>query len=560
MAHRGPDGSTTLHGANWTMLGTHLCILPGVRSNTSLCAAGLQQRSGIAFNGEIFNYRDVAASLGVSVQSDTDLLSALMGRDPASWIEKVGGMFAIAICRSDELILIRDRFGIKPLFYTRNGAGRTSYRFASELKALIQERDDQVVLDRSILSEISAFGFAEHSERTLISEIMQVPPGCIVRLRIDGSVNTTRFGKAICQSRDLQKRKQEEAASVLKDLLHMSVSAQVRHDDCKKAFFLSGGVDSTALVYSAVAQGLDVHTLTLSADGNDEDAVWAQQVAATLGTCHTEVHWNVDDFWRALGPYIRNVETLELPGVFDAFGGLAFYALCQEAKKIGVRVVFTGEGADELFGGYYWPYTHPLGFVDRLRSQAEPFADVKSYLRSFFPHPEDPVLYRELVFQWMLGAALTNYHLWCVDRCSMAFSIEARPPFLDDHLVDYAVRLPVPFLCNDRETKIVLRDVLRNDLCRVGLSGLLGRRKLAMPSAATKFSESFRDVAQKVYCPVKSGRHPFRKSLRDDAASLLSFDLFYFLMVERRAAPVSDVEWLEIVTRLRFHHESPIRW
>jgi asparagine synthase (glutamine-hydrolysing) len=152
-----------------------------------------------------------------------------------------------------------------------------------------------------------------------------------------------------------------------------------------------------------------------------------------------------NDYFREFPSYIYHYENFFAGGIFDIHGGMAFHMLCKRVADF-VRIAFSGEGADELFGGYYWSHTHPLGLSDRIRESQRLFGvsdHVRELVLTIFPYPEDETTYRLNVFDLLMGSGLANYHLWSVDRSSSAFGFEIRPAFLYNELVEFALSLPV---------------------------------------------------------------------------------------------------------------------
>lgn len=223
------------------------------------------------------------------------------------------------------------------------------------------------------------------------------------------------------------------------------------------------------------------------ADSDDTpDLLAARQVAGTLKTDHHEYRITSKDYWRWLPDYVAHYEGLMAGGVFHIQGGLAFHLLSRFISQQ-VKVAFSGEGADELFGGYYWIYTHPLGFSDRIRNNLAAVQNgptLSSVVDDLFPEPENEAVYRKNLFDFLLRGGLANYHLQSVDRSAGAFGMEIRPFYLDDSLSRWAMDLPIEYKVPDKNTtKKILRDAFRRDFQELGLETVLTRQKMGMPSA-----------------------------------------------------------------------------
>lgn len=172
------------------------------------------------------------------------------------------------------------------------------------------------------------------------------------------------------------------------------------HGGMEKGLYLSGGLDSSTIAYIARAElGYPLQTFTLADSPETPDFQSARVVAKALHTKHKEFMVSVNDYWRWLPDYLAHYESLMAGGVFHIQGGLAFHILSKFVSDH-VRVAFSGEGADELFGGYYWIYTHPLGFSDRIRQRLGNGENgkVRALVEAIFPLPEDEKVYRKNLF------------------------------------------------------------------------------------------------------------------------------------------------------------------
>ncbi|HHY94075.1 MAG TPA: asparagine synthase, partial [Firmicutes bacterium] len=211
-----------------------------------------------------------------------------------------------------------------------------------------------------------------------------------------------------------------------------------------------------------------------------------------------------------------------------------------------VRVAFSGEGADELFGGYYWSYLHPLGLADRIRERAKSFGvedDLGELISEVFPCPEDERTYQLNVFDLLMKSGLANYHLWSVDRSGSAFGFEIRPPYLTYELADFALSLPVEYKVGHQETKRILRAAAAPLFEEYGISPILSRPKVGMPAAIELVGRQVDDFATRLLYSSE-GRHlgaarlvamghPFARFLRNPLEVIL-FDLFYRIFIEHR--------------------------
>ena len=361
IACRGPDASATAQ-TNQALFGhTRLAII-------GLGADGQQpvQRDGklLAFNGEIYNYRELAQQLNCEAKSDVNVLFEMCRRGIDPWISKIRGMYAFVYFDSttEEVIAARDPFGIKPLYYSScDSRGVLFGSTVAALKELIPSRSlDEVSLVHFLASGLMA------RHRTAYREIRELPPGQFWRWR---------------RNQDEWKldRKEETSFGAWPSLsVEQSVQDSVEAHlvaDVEVGVLLSGGIDSTLLAAMASKSGRQVRTFSLTNPENPEidEAAIAQHNAEVMGAIHTEVPVSP----RILAGHIRPlIQSIGEPFSDDAY--LPLSALSHEVRKH-VKVVLAGEGADELFGGYrrydaerwmrgFWfnNVVHPIARISRL--------------------------------------------------------------------------------------------------------------------------------------------------------------------------------------------------
>ena len=309
-------------------------------------------RFWITFNGEIYNYRELRAELESSgvvfhSTSDTEVLLELFAREGPSCLKKLRGMFAFAVWDDErqQLFLARDRFGIKPLYYARPSPG--VFLFASELKAL--RSSGRVSAD---LAEEAEMLFLERGSiaapRTIYREILALPPAHAARW--DGKEMTVEPYWSLSEAiRDDGSHRYVETAAIA-DRVRRAIVASVRAhmvSDVPVGLFLSGGVDSTAIL-AAIREFYagDLKTLTIVFPKTEwDEGELARKSAASYGTDHVELEVTKEDFYRELDRFFAFMDQPTVDGVNTFF-------ISKLAQQTGMKVVLSGLGGDEIFGGY----------------------------------------------------------------------------------------------------------------------------------------------------------------------------------------------------------------
>jgi asparagine synthase (glutamine-hydrolysing) len=398
LRHRGPDGSGQCETPAGGLGHTRLAIVD--------VAHGAQPqeygRLRITYNGEIYNHRALReqylADENLATQSDTEVVLRLYAKLGPPSVELLHGMFAIAILDDETLFLARDPIGIKPLYLGFEGS---NLHFASELKAL---------------------------PRT-VERVEVFPPGHWYH----SQMGLHRFYH-VGQARRLLPTPRDElqAQAQLAEILRESVDLRLMAD-VPVGVSLSGGLDSSIVTLLAqeglAAQGIDLlHSFAVGVEGG-EDLPAARSVADYLGTRHHERVYTIDDMLQVLPDVLHALESCDPALVRSAIPN---YFLAELAAQE-VKVMLTGEGADELYAGY-------------------------EYLRGFAQAEQ---LQQEM--EYIVGA-LHNTNLQRADRLSMRFGLEARVPFLDVNSIAYALALPPAWKLSQRgaDGERVEKALLRN--------------------------------------------------------------------------------------------------
>jgi asparagine synthase (glutamine-hydrolysing) len=349
LAHRGPDGEGSFTDDGLLMVHRRLAIIdptPGGRQPMRTPDG----RYCLVYNGEIYNYRELRADLeraGVRFTSlsDTEVLLALIVRDGIAALSRARGMFAVALWDGVErsLTVARDRYGIKPL-YVAAGKGRVA--FASEVAALRRA----ALVDREV-SPAGVLAFLAWSyipaPLTWLRGVESLPPGTWKRWYADGRSDAGTFADASCVYADSTHPVAEQALRTeVREAIRDSVAAHLVAD-VPIGIFLSGGIDSAALVASArAAVSGELHTYTVAGDiPSMSEIEAAREVATFFETTHHELMIGAGAIERALPSIIRR---LDAPSA-DAINA---YFVSQAVAATRIKAVLSGVGGDEMFGGY----------------------------------------------------------------------------------------------------------------------------------------------------------------------------------------------------------------
>ncbi len=533
--HRGPDGNK-LENFPWGSLG--FCRLdifgpPGVNQP----AFSSDRKTALVFNGEIYNYSELVDSLPNSegILDEARLILELYLKYGESCFGKLKGMFAIAIMTPKKVILARDPLGIKPLVYF---VEKTSLFFASEIKALLRVWEKSIEIDKDALAEAAVFGFIFDMEKTMFKGIRQVPPGSYLcfggnKIQVENfsNLDPSFYGAEVWNLADTEQK--------LVDLMNSTSRLYLNHSKHSQAIYLSGGIDSTLMArFLQKNSDKKLDTFTLFDNDSSEDRYYASKVAQELGTNHHEFKTDEEECLQFLDHYLYHYESLVTDGIFNVLGSLAFHILSHKISQ-SYKVAYCGEGADELFGGYYWMHSHPLGLGDRLRARSATVNNgrtrIHEYIMDKFPDDDSKSSdMRSEIFDLLMGPGLANCHLWSVDRSSSAFSFEARPLYLYDDIRRWALSLSIENKVSaDLKTKLILNNFAVTTGNPV-LHEISARKKIGMPSALSvslskliSYSKKeFKNSEKKNELPHKE----YAAFLHTDLEKLL-FDKFYQLFV-----------------------------
>lgn len=478
--HRGPNGIRVENGPGWSIGHARLSIID--------LEGGWQPLHGadgaiVIGNGEIYNYLELKAEFALEGQlktgSDFEPLLALYPKLGEAVFDRLRGMYGLCLLdASGDAFLVRDPFGIKPLYYLETPEGLA---FASELRALLPLRDKTGLNDKAF-TQVAAFNYAIEDE-TVFAGICRLVPGEILKI-FQGQIVGRRLRPAFTPN--LQNapwvRRVDQAVAVMG--LNRSACDEAVLDALDKVFeetivvhqradvpyglFLSGGIDSASIATMMArvnSRPVVAYTCGFAVEGAKDERAQAERLAKSLKLDWHNVTFTHEDFWRLLP---------KVAWAFDEpttdYATLPTFLLAEAAKDT-LTVVLSGEGGDELFGGYsrYRKAMRPKIFGGK---PSEP----KGISAALAPHARQMALgtWREVarrarggqgrLLGGLLGGQLADMATWLpsdlllkLDRCLMANGLEGRTPFLDPAMAAFAARLPDSQKVSGRYGKVILR-------------------------------------------------------------------------------------------------------
>jgi len=521
--HRGPDDQGLYNDRNFWLGHARLSVLDlssaGHQPMKSACG-----RFVIAYNGEVYNYRELAANYGITdlrSASDTEVVLQLFAQQGVDSLIKLNGIFAFSVYDKYErkLWLMRDRMGVKPLYYRLDATGLA---FASEIKGVHALTSHALTCNVAGLNEWLYYGNSL-GDRTLYRDIKQLLPGSYLELDlttfecVEQKYWTLEEQAAIPASGS---EPNKCMVSETRRLLELAVQRQIV-SDVPVGIFLSGGIDSSAIAAFASRHykgRLATYSVGFDFAKNGSELPKARRVAALCHTDHNELYISGKD----IGNLVEKM-VLHHGMPFSDAANIPLYLMAERIKGH-TKVVLQGDGGDELFGGYrryttlrYYRLLHPLAkLLRRVHSYAPESAQyhrIQRYLSAFSAadltttiallvtaenqqsKPSDifmPSFSREIdkadpferfrslhevCRHYDIGnqmslidllVVLPDIYLEKVDRSTMAASLEVRVPFLDNDLVEYAVSLPgnskMPFGRKKWLLKTALKGIIPDEI------------------------------------------------------------------------------------------------
>ncbi len=532
LSHRGPDGRGLFIDGSVGLAHRRLAIV-------DVSTAGEQPMTNedgsvwIAYNGEVYNHASLRASLEAKghryrSRCDTETIIHLYEDGGERVVDHLHGMFAFAIWdkKQRKLLLARDRLGIKPLYYAITDAGLV---FGSEIKSLLAAGWLRPSFNEAALPEFLSTRFVSGDE-TFFRDVRKLLPGHVLSWSLDAGIQIRRYWQLPAPSGKGRDISLEAQAKDLRGRLEEAVESHLM-SDVPLGVFLSGGLDSTALAAMMSRQVRDpIQSFSVGfAEEEANELPYARMAANAIGAEHRDVTVTASEFFESLPHLVWHEDE---PIAFPSSVPLYFVA---RLARDHVKVVLTGEGADELFLGYnryrvtmwnerlgkpYWAATSAMvrsqvrRMVQALPSRfsrmgertflaldpgirslfLENFAvHTEGFQRQLLTRPEmldrrDPYAVQMQCYEDAAGGILdrmsrtdlqTYLHelLMKQDQMSMAASIESRVPFLDDRLVEHVSALPSVLKVRMWQTKAIFREAVRDIIP----SEILTRKKMGFP-------------------------------------------------------------------------------
>ena len=469
LKHRGPDGEGEILVNDVGLVHRRLSIIDLEKGGQPLRDGG----NYLVGNAEIYNYRELGGAMPdveLSSASDCEPPLHLYGRYGLDFAEHLRGMYALAIYdqQRGRLVLARDPFGIKPLYFVENNEG---FFFASEIQALLQAQCADRRLSETAIGHMLNRQFVPGNS-TIFPNIQRVTPG--ETLVVEGGKIVRREKIEALSDGPIHGASIEELERDLDRELTESINFHQR-SDVPYGLFFSGGVDSSCLLAVMARQSqhpVITYTAGFESQSVADETLDARRVVEAVGATYSEVRITQNDFWNEL-PTIA--ASLDDPCADYAI--IPTYLLARQASK-DVKVVLSGEGGDELFAGYgrYRRELRPRWMGGRIL--ARPIFDKLGVLSNSIERGENRLSHGNRISPMAtplqraqardFGDWLPNDLLLKLDRCLMAHGLEGRTPFLDRHLVEFAFRLPDKAKLRHGKGKWLLRQWLSKRLPEAG--------------------------------------------------------------------------------------------
>ncbi len=513
--HRGPNEEGIFISKFCGLCHVRLSIIDLKNGQQPMTRKFCGEKSTIVYNGEIYNAKELKVELekkGVKFKTNSDTEVILMGHMVYgnSFVEKLNGIFAYAIWNEHkkELLLCRDRVGVKPLFYTVYDG---NFIFSSEIKGLFEYPGVKRRVDKEGLCEIFGLGPAKTPGKGVFKDVFEILPGHIVKISEKGIRQIEYWRLQSKPHEDSLEKTIEKTSYLVQDAIKRQLVSEI-----PICTFLSGGVDSSLVTAICALElqknGQNINTFSFDYVDNkkyfkansfqpSQDRPWVDLMVENLKTNHQYLECDTKNL---IDNLFKAVDARDLPCMADVESSLLYF--CSRVSKKN-RVVLTGECADEIFGGYPWfheevmfkadDFPWSLNFENRtifLSDFAKSVLRLKEYSHASYQDTisKTPKLYgetkleerrREISFlnlRWFMVTLLDR-----MDRTSMHCGLEARVPFADHRIIEYLWNIPWEMKCCGGIVKGLLRKAGEKFLPKE----VLYRKKSPYPKTYNPFYE-----------------------------------------------------------------------
>ncbi len=545
IAHRGPNDRGTYVSKNVVLSHARLAVMDPLFGKQPMTFKLGEFEFAIAYNGEIYNTNEIKRDLltkgyTFDTRCDTEVLLKAYIEYGEDCPNKLNGIFAFVVDdpREQRLFMCRDRFGVKPLFYTMVP---DRIVFASEIKSLFEYPGVRPIIDKQGLQEIIGIGPARTSGCGVFKDIYELKPSTIAIFDKNGFREKEYFKLVAHEIEDSY----EQAVLNVRELLE-DIAERQMVSDVPICTFLSGGLDSSVVtaLASKTLKDKNLQTYSFDFEGNSEyfsptkyepsaDEPWARMVSNYLGTEHTTLICSTDSLYKSL---FEAVIAKDLPGMADVDSSLLQF--CKEVKE-NHDVVLCGECADEVFGGYPWfmnkedsgfPWSREMDFRNSLinKDLAE-FLNIKEYSQQKYQESIESVSlignenaedkhWRKMTYlniKWFMQTLLDRK-----DRCSMYSGLEVRVPYADHRLIEYIYNCPWDYKYRNGQNKYILRDAAQLTLPQ----DILFRKKKPYPKTHNPKYEQ--QLKEKLRYVLRDKQQPIHKIISEETAKALLKEKF----------------------------------
>ncbi len=479
MSHRGPDAEKVLDINEFCSLAhQRLSIIDTKKaSNQPMELDG----NFISFNGEIYNYKELKSELikegiNFTTSSDTEVLLAGLVKEGMSFLNKLNGMFAFSFFHksSQSLYLVRDRFGVKPIYYMiQNGV----FYFSSEIKPLLSVKNDPLRRNVDYYQNYIYDTATDYDEKTFIEGISQLKKGCFMKISFSGIKETKWYhGKDFSFDKDIFLNKQK-TLDFTEDLITDAIDKRLR-SDVPVCLTLSGGIDSTTiytLIKERLNRKIDLFTFSLPGSPYDE----TEKVINLVSPYKDKLNLISETDSPDIKQVYDDVKDVEFP--IWSISTRAYKKIYQSISNRGYKVILEGHGSDEQLGGYphmidsavyedIYSFKLISAFKNLLikrSTETEEVSQKRNTILSFFFFLLRSIrkFKKNMSFNdslsWTFNYKTLPIVLRAFDRLPMIYSIESRSPFMDYRLVEFFKELPKKYKVSSLGNKSILREILK---------------------------------------------------------------------------------------------------